>query len=50
MPDTMAELWVFLLNTVDPDVHARILPVPMSLRTCSFQVPVCILSATVLSR
>lgn len=26
MPDTMAELWVFLLNLVDPDLHARILP------------------------
>ena len=28
MPDAMAELWVFLLNTVAPDLHARILPEP----------------------
>lgn len=28
MPDTLTEIWVFLLNTVDPELHARILPEP----------------------
>lgn len=28
MPETLAEIWVFLLNTVNPELRARILPEP----------------------